>query len=163
MGSSRPSQTSDQDRLNPPAALIFEDTIGIDGGGGDIGGGEGGAGGRAGGAGRAGGDGGGGGRVGGDGGVGGAGGRGTLSRTASISSQYGACVWTLTCFTSRSPAKLTTKALPQGVVSVSFHTVVSTPAGSITVTLVTNGACVQVNWYWCWVWMGAEKGACVGP
>ena len=53
------------------------------------------------------------------------------------------CVWILTFFTYRSPAKWTNRALPQTVVSVPFHTVVATPLGSIASTRVMNGACTQ--------------------
>ena len=111
--------------------MTIEDTKGIDGGTGGVGGG---AGGACGNGDRGGGDGGDGGGLGGVGGVGGAGGPGAVSRTASIwPPSIWPCispspwVWIVTCLTNRSPTKLTTRASPQGVKSVPFHTVVATP------------------------------------
>ena len=106
------------------STVTIEDTKGIDGGTGGVGGG---AGGACGNGGRGGGNGGDGGGLGGVGGVGGAGGPGAVSRTASISSRPSPWVWIVTCLTNRSPTKLTTRASPQGVKSVPFHTVVATP------------------------------------
>ena len=60
--------------------------------------------------------------------------------TASTSSQPFTLVWILTSFTSTSPARLTSKASPQTVVSVPDHAVVTAPDGSINSTVVTNGA-----------------------
>ena len=91
-------------------------------------GGDGGQGGAAG-------EGGGGGSGGGGGGSG-----GDLMSTASTSSQPFTLVWILTSFTSTSPARLTSKASPQTVVSVPDHAVVTAPDGSINSTVVTNGA-----------------------
>ena len=110
------------------STVTIEDTKGIDGGTGGVGGGAGGVGGNGG---HGGGDSGDGGGLGGVGGVGGAGGPGAVSRTASIWPGCGswgrAWVWIVTCLTNRSPSKLTTRASPQGVKSVPFHTVVATP------------------------------------
>ena len=60
--------------------------------------------------------------------------------TASTSSQPFTLVWILTSFTSTSPARLTSKASPQTVVSVPDHAAVTPPDGSINSTVVTNGA-----------------------
>ena len=108
---------------HPPAVTVmFEATVDIgDGGSGGDGGARGGQGGR--------------GKGGSPGGKG-----GDDIRTASISSQPFTCVWTLTCFTSMSPERSTLRAEPHAVVSAPDHAVLATPVGSISSTLVTNGA-----------------------